>query len=111
MSSFDCWEYDYIREIFPESDYKHISKRDFEVTSNNSSKELFPKVIVYNVENSGSDGKYSIIREYIVRYKPIILVHLSDEFQGWAKKWKYGEGVEVYNLVRLAFKKKHSTKQ
>lgn len=88
------WEYDFFLELFPFSHYDHIFLKDTLIADG-----LLPKILVYNVENSGSDGSYTLIRNLISTYKVSILVHTSDEFNGSPKKWKYGEGVEVYSLV------------
>jgi len=91
----NTWEYDYFLEFFPFTHFDHIFVKDTQITESG----LNPKVLVYNVENSGSDGSYASIRKLIATYKIPILVHTSDEFMGSPKKWKYGEGVEVYPLV------------
>jgi hypothetical protein len=38
------------------------------------------------------------------KYRIAILLHTADEFQGSRKKWKYGEGVEVYSMVPLVLR-------
>lgn len=92
----DGWERDYIHELFPpEKNFVHVDYVDFV----NQADPIKPKVLVYNVENSGADGTYQQIRQILKENKVIILVHTADEFQGSARKWKYGEGIEVYNLV------------
>jgi len=106
LSSTECWEKDFMREIFAEDKFLHVSKQEFidnyfTNTTNSDGKIFWPRVIVYNIENSGPDAKYEVVREYITKYHPAIIVHMSDEFQGWSKKWKYGEGVEVFNLVSV----------
>lgn len=88
------WEYDYFVELFPLSHFNHVFLKVTPVTD-----DVHPKVLVYNVENAGSDGSYSLIRKLIATHKIPILVHTSDEYMGNPKKWKYGEGVEMYPLV------------
>lgn len=94
------WERDYIRELFSlKENFVHIDLAELQNKPNSTIK---PRVIVYNVENSGADGKYQIIRDLLTTYPTTaILVHTSDEFMGNSRKWKYGEGVEVYRLVGI----------
>jgi hypothetical protein len=103
LSNYDTWEQDYLHDIFPTDRFMHIPVSKFIEKFNQSTVNetvYRPRVFVYNVENSGNDGRYQFVRDYIDRFKPLVLVHLSDEFQGWSRKWKYGEGVEVYRFVR-----------
>lgn len=103
LSAYETWEKDYLHDIFPEPVYMHIPLQKFLEKFNQSTVAntvYCPKVFVYNIENSGNDGRYQVVRDYIDQFKPVVLIHLSDEFQGWSKKWKYGEGVEVYRFVR-----------
>lgn len=85
-----------MREFFPESRFNHI---DWPVLRQLNDSAIKPRVVVYNVENAGEDGKYQPLRDHLTATKTTILVHTSDEFQGSGRKWKYGEGVEVYNMV------------
>ena len=51
-----------------------------------------PRVIVYNIENSGADGKYTVLYNLLANNSKVaILVHTADEFGGSTRKWKYGE--------------------
>lgn len=107
------WEHDYLRQdIFPLSHFVHYDVADyykevaaFANSSNNKDAMLpKPRVLVYNVENSGDDGKYTVIRDLIKEFRIAILAHTADEFQGSPRKWKYGEGVEVYHMVPLVLR-------
>jgi hypothetical protein len=106
MNYENAWEQDFLRDIFPPSSFFHIHISKF-VDNFNQSKVnesihnmYHPRILVYSVENSGNDGRYQFVRDYILRFKPLVLIHLSDEFQGWSKEWKYGAGVELYQYVR-----------
>lgn len=97
-SGFWCWEHDYLtKDLFPEPRFLHMAVSNY--TSSNISDLPEPKILVYNIENSGEDAKYQVVQDLITKYKITILVHTSDEFQGWSKKYKYGEGIEVYYMV------------
>lgn len=96
------WEHDYMRELLPSPKFDHIDLPD--LLKLNDSTNIKPRIIVYNVENSGPDGSYQMIRDLLKQYRITILVHTSDEFQGWGQKWKYGEGTEVYYMVPLVLR-------
>lgn len=100
------WEHDYVHELFPGSNQNFLESNSFNFThfdahefAKLNNPEIKPRVLIYNIENAGADGAYSDIRSYVSKYRITILVHTADEFQGSSRKWKYGEGVEVYNLV------------
>ena len=95
----DSWESDFLAELFPHSSFVHINLRDFDINGT-----IVPQSLVYNIENAGDDAHYDVIRAIITKFKVKILVHLSDEFQGSGRKWKYGEGVEVYHMVPLVLR-------
>ena len=101
------WEHDYMHELFPGptidytmTDSFNFTHYDAPVFAQLKDPSILPRVLVYNIENAGADGTYPEIRKLITTYKFTILVHTADEFQGSSRKWKYGEGVEVYHLVR-----------
>jgi len=98
------WDHDFMRELFPSPKFEHINYPDFLQLNETSRMEMKPRVIVYNIENSGHDAQYTVITDLIKQYKPQILVHTSDEFQGWGQKWKYGEGTNFYNQVPLVLR-------
>jgi hypothetical protein len=92
----NAWETDFMKEIFPVERYHRMHVHEFKSRNDSS---LQPRVLMYNVENSENDGSYSAIKALVKQHKIPVLVHTSDEFQGWPRKWKYGEGTEVYPLV------------
>jgi hypothetical protein len=49
-----------------------------------------PRILVYNIENSGWDAKYTIVMEWIHVFNRSvdILMHLSDEFMANPRKYK-----------------------
>ena len=83
------WEHDYVREILPAPTFEHIDLPD--LLKLNDSINIKPRIIVYNVENSGHDGSYQMIRDLLKQYRITILVNTADEYQGWGQKWKYGK--------------------
>ena len=110
------WEHDYLRnDVFPLSHFEHMDLGDYHKeaaaisansTLSGASKIKIPKprVLVYNIENSGDDAKYTLIRNLIKEFRIAVLTHTSDEWQGSPRKWKYGEGVEVYHMVPLVLR-------
>jgi len=96
------WEHDYMRELLPSPKFEHIDLPD--LLKLNDSANIKPRIIVYNIENSGQDGSYKMIRDLLKQYTITILVHVGDEFQAWSQKWKYGEGTDVYYMVPLVLR-------
>lgn len=94
------WSSDYFDEIFDERHFIQIDYQNF-VEKNDSS--MIPRVVVYNVENAGNDGTYQIVREFLSKFqnKIVVLFHVSDEFQGGKRKWKYGRW-KLY-IIYLSF--------
>jgi len=97
-TTFLCWETDYLLEIFsPDDGFEHLEW---------DGKSLPPAIVpsriralVYNIQNAGKDATYQEVRSLLVSFPSInVLVHLSDEWQGSSKKWRYGEGIELYRL-------------
>eukprot|EP01041_Mallomonas_annulata_P004908 gene4908-9789_t len=82
----DGWEGDYIREIFPPPKFYH--------TQNQSSSA---QIVVYNTM---SDLDY--LKSYIKTNKVLILIHLSDEYQGLFEI--ANKGVELYHMVPLVLR-------
>ena len=78
------WEDDFLsRDIFPKPTFNHMSLFDF--NQFNKSVQIYsnPQVVIYSVGNSGSDGKYTTVRNFLSEFNSIkILVHLSDEHSG-----------------------------
>ena len=75
------WDADFIQEIFPFPTYIHINFKSFVNFFNHT--ELFrPKVMVFNIENSRADADHDLLTSLILRFKPGVLVHISDEFLG-----------------------------
>jgi hypothetical protein len=98
----DGWTYSYMYELFPSSTYTHVTMKDYEIFKDNPIVQ--PRILVYNIENSGDDAQYTIVRKLLDKYKITILVHNSDEFQGSSRKYKYGEGIELYKYVPLVLR-------
>ncbi len=93
----NSWETDYMFELFPRPQFHHISLHDVNNLNTTIKKSL--SALIYNVENAGDDGKYSVLRNFLHTFSTIkVLVQLSDEWMGSSKKWKYGEGVELFHL-------------
>ncbi len=72
--------------LFTTDFYVHISVDDYRVLEaaeqNKTITNLRPKVLIYNVENSGPDAKCTICRKLITLYRIPVIVHLADEFKG-----------------------------
>jgi hypothetical protein len=84
-------------EIFNLENFEHL-----EWNGKTLPQDLVPsqiRVLIYNIKNAGQDATYQEVRSLIATYSAInVLVHLSDEWQGSAKKWRFGEGIELYRL-------------
>lgn len=93
----NSWETDYMFELFPRPQFHHISLHD--VKNLNTTYKNSLSALIYNVENAGDDGKYSVLRDFLHTFSTVkVLVQLSDEWMGSSKKWMYGEGVELFHL-------------
>lgn len=94
--------------IFPTNYYTHISINDYQIMDylekNQTAPNVFPSVLVYNVENSGPDAGYALPRRLIALYGIKVVFNPSDEWKGWGKKYFYGEGTEVYPLVDVVLR-------
>jgi len=104
------WSHDYfVNDIFLPKDHFHVmfwpefQKQD-ELSIEEQGSELRPKVIVYDVSSCGDDVTYPVVRKLIAKYKPLVLINEADEFEGWSRKYKYGEGTELYKLVPLVLR-------
>ena len=111
----DGWERDYIFEIFPFPHFMHLGNNEWKRLQENvtlstealglSRTQIAPRVVVYNIENSGMDGKYSMLYNVLANDSRVaVLVHISDEWGGSPRKWKYGEGTDAYPLVPLVLR-------
>ena len=109
------WERDYIFELFPFPHFVHIGINEWRHLQENRSlglqihgsihKRIVPRVVVYNIENAGSDGKYTALYNVLSNNSRIVvLVHTADEFGGSPRKWKYGEGTDAYPLIPLVLR-------
>ena len=81
--------------------------QEFEAHSDEATRALpenKPSVIVYDVSSAGDNGQYEIVKKFITKYEPRILVHEGDEFEASPHKWKYGEGTDLYHLVPLVLR-------
>jgi hypothetical protein len=103
MSS-DNWNRDSLRELFPPPFIHYFSVDYYKLTQNMSLPPI--GVVIYNIENCGPDAKYQSVRDMISNHSKIsILVHNSDEWENSSKRrWKYGEGTDLYNLVPLVIR-------
>jgi hypothetical protein len=97
MFSMEGWEHDHTREIFPVTQYQHVDWNTFSALPD---KTIQPEVMIYNVENAEDDGSYRKVKALVEQYRIKILVHFADEHQGLAHKWKWGNGANLYYLVR-----------
>jgi hypothetical protein len=58
---------------------------------------IYPRVIAYNIENSGDNADYPLIKTLVDVYSPTVLFHTSDEFRNdRGRRWKYSMGTEFY---------------
>lgn len=89
--------------IWPAPRFIHISINDHQIMpcleQNKTAPHVLPTVLVYNVENSGTDALYRIPRALIALYNIKMVFNPSDEWKAWGKKYFYGEGTELYPLV------------
>ena len=84
-------------EIFNLANFEHLEWAGKALPSSVNPTQI--RVLVYNIKNAGQDATYQEVRSLIATYPAInVLVHLSDEWQGSAKKWRFGEGIELYRL-------------
>ena len=111
----DGWERDYIFELFPFPHFMHLGVTEWKRLQDNitlstevfglSRTQITPRVIVYNIENAGMDGKYSMLYNILANDSRVaVLVHTSDEWGGSSRKWKYGEGTDAYPLAPLVLR-------
>ena len=123
----DSWEHDFfIYELFPAPHFVHIGANEWRRVQINPTlstqkfgptySHLKPRVIVYNVDSAGKDGKYAALYDILANDSSVVvLVHTSDEFGGanptwkasrdWKKSlWKYGEGTKAYNSTPLVLR-------
>ncbi len=114
MYKDEHWSHDYyLNDVFvPKEHFRMIFWPDFQQwESDNAYDEALldlpenqPKIIVYDVSVCGDDVTYPVMRKLISKYQPRVLVHEADEYEGWDKKWRYGEGTELYKLVPLVLR-------
>ena len=111
----DGWERDYIFEIFPFPHFMHLGVNEWKSLQDNvtlsteifgsSHTQITPRVVVYNIENAGVDGKYSMLYNLLANNSRVaVLVHTADEWGGSPRKWKYGEGTDAYPLAPLVLR-------
>lgn len=82
------WERDYIHELFPIPHFLHLSYQELTLLQNNPNTTISifgnirlnikPRVVIYNIENSGSNGKYSAVYNALNYSDVVILVHTAD---------------------------------
>jgi hypothetical protein len=93
----DTWEKEFLFELFPHPYYRHLPFD--EVISQKERHLQNTQAVIFNVENAGNDGKYTEIRDFLTTFKNVkVLAQLSDEWMGNGKKWKHGEGIELFHL-------------
>ena len=123
----DSWEHDFfVYELLPAPHFLHIDVNEWRRVQNNltlaaqifgpTNNHLTPRVVVYNIDNAGSDGLYTALYDILLNNSSVVvLVHTSDEFGGanptwkaspdWKKRlWKYGEGTNAYPLIPLVLR-------
>ena len=109
LTKYICWETDHLLEIFHPDEFEHIASARAQGRLPPSVSGSRVKVVVYNILNAGKDATYSEVRSVVASYPSVnILVHLSDEWQGTKRKWRYGEGVELYHLHPQLVLRQHS---
>ena len=110
LTKYICWETDHLLEIFHPDEYEHLdwSRGHRRLPPSVSGSRV--KVVVYNILNAGgSEARYTEVRSVVASFPSVnILVHLSDEWQGTKRKWRYGEGVELYRLHPQLVLRQHS---
>ena len=96
-SNINTWETDFMLELFPRPYFEHLPLS--QIHYDNETHRKHTHALIYNVENSGNDGKYTILRDFLAKFESVkVLVQLSDEWMGSSKKWKHGEGIELFRL-------------
>lgn len=100
------WDSDFIQEIFSQPTFQHMSfKNKFMKFHNNTEPNFRPRVIIYNIENGRTDEGHEDLKSMIDRFKPAVLVHISDEFLGdTGRKWRYRLGATLYGMAPLVLR-------
>jgi len=68
------WEKDYITELFSDFNCRHI------YLNKKNNLDLDKKILAFVINEDGLQNRESEYQKFITKYKPKILVHLSDEY-------------------------------
>lgn len=98
------WDSEFIQEIFPpNTGWDHLSWKNFLKYHNESTINV--KAMVYNIENAHTDALHDEAIALVKRFRPMVLVHLSDEFLGdTGRKWRYRLGSILYDKAPLVLR-------